>query len=61
MNLDNYIYLINFPNSFRHQRLLNNLDILYYGIELFVKVDNISTILLILLFELESIHYDLEH
>ena len=61
MNLDNYIYLLNFPYSFRHQRLLNNLDILYYGIELFVKVDNISTILLILLFELESIHYDLEH
>ena len=55
MNLDNYIYLFNFPYSFRHQRLLNNLDILYYGIELFVKVDNI------LLFELESIHYDLEH
>ena len=30
-------------------------------IYLCVKKDNISTILLILLFELESIHYDLEH
>ena len=55
INSDNYIYVFNCPYSFRPHSLLNNLDILYYGIELFVKVDNI------LLFELESIHYDLEH
>ena len=61
INLDNYVYVFNCPYSFRPQSRLNNLDILYYGIDLCVKKDNISTILLILLFELESIHYDLEH
>ena len=64
INLDNYVYVFNCPYSFRPQSLLSNLDILYYGIELFVKEDNISTIVIYfhpLLFELESIHDDLEH